>query len=287
VVAVGATLFAVWLFAILLAAGPTRQVAAAIHDSTIVRALIDRLPPAPTVFTRLRDLIDTSPFPQVFANLEPIPAAPVDLPDDPAVQAAVAAAGAATVRITGLGCGGVQSGSGFVIGDGLVLTNAHVVAGIDRPSVEDRDGRHPATPVLFDPDLDVAVLRTRGLAAGPLPVLPDAVPRGTGGAVIGYPGGGAFDAGAGAVLRRFEAVGRDIYGRNLTRRDVYQLQAQVRQGNSGGPFVRPDGTVLGVIFAASTSDQNVGYALTAPQVLPTIQAASGRTSEVDTGPCAA
>ncbi len=286
IVAIVATLVAVWLFAILLTAGPTRQVAAAMHESAIVRALVDRLPPAPTVFSRLQNFIDTSPFPRVFEGLEPTPTEPVDLPDDPTVQAAVESAGAATVRVVGLGCGGIQSGSGFVVAPNLVMTNAHVVAGIDRPTVEDRAGRHQATPVLFDPDLDVAVLRVQGLAAGPLPLVPGETERGSGGAVLGYPGGGPFTAGAGAVLRRFEAVGRDIYGSNLTRRDVYQIQGTVRQGNSGGPFVQADGQVIGVIFAASTSDPDVGYALTAPAVAPRAQEAQGRRDPVSTGRCA-
>ncbi len=141
-------------------------------------------------------------------------------------------------------------------------------------------------PVLFDPALDVAVLRTTGLAGTALPVLNDEVGRGQGGAVLGYPGGGAFNAGPAAILRKFIATGRDIYGRDLTRRDVYQVQANIRQGNSGGPFVRQDGTVLGVVFAASTSESNIGYALTSQEIVPRVQQARG-SGEVDTGPCAA
>lgn len=284
VVAIVATLIAVWLFAILLS-GTTQQISAAIHQSAIVRALEERLPPAPSVFTRIQTLIDTSGFPRVFSGLEPTPAEPVGIPGDPVVRAAVQNAGTSTVRIVGLGCGGVQTGSGWVAGDGLVVTNAHVVAGISRPSVEDGNGRHPATPVLFDPDLDVAVLRTDGLAGAPLPFLRDAVERGTGGAILGFPGGGEFRSGPAAVLRRFQAVGRDIYGRSLTRRDVYQLQADVQQGNSGGPFTRDSGEVLGVIFAASSTEGEVGYALTSTQVAPSIDEASGRRGAVDTGAC--
>ena len=281
-----AALVAVWLFALLLSAGPTPGVSAAIRESSIVRALVERLPPAPAVFSRIQGLLDESPFPQVFAGLEPRPTEPVALPDDPVVQAAVAAAGPSTTKIVGIGCGGVQSGSGFVARPNLVVTNAHVVAGIERPTVETRTGnRHDAIVVVFDPNLDVAVLRTNDLSAPPLAIAPATVDRGTGGAVIGYPGGGPFTAGAGAVLRQFEAVGRDIYGSNVTSRDVYQLQARVRQGNSGGPFVRDSGEVLGVIFAASTTDQSIGYALTTPEVLPHIEQASGRSQAVDTGPC--
>lgn len=283
-VAVVAALAAVWLIAILLTAGPTRNVARAMNDSTIVRALVDRLPPAPSVFSRVQSLISATPFPRVFEGLEPIPAGPIEVPDNAIVQAAVNRAQRSTVRIFGVGCGGVQTGSGFVAGSGLVVTNAHVVAGISRPEIQDANGRHPSTPVLFDPKLDIAVLRTSGLAGPPLTLAPGEAPRGQGGAVLGYPGGGGFTAKPAAVLRRFNAVGRDIYGRDLTRRAVYQLQAQIRQGNSGGPFVRKDGVVLGVVFAASTSEADVGYALTSQEVGPRVVAAQ-RSRGASTGPC--
>jgi S1-C subfamily serine protease len=286
VVAAGATLVAVWLVALLLSAGPTRDIANAMHDSAIVRTLIERLPPAPSVFSRLQRFVDSSPFPRVFEGLEPTPSEPVALPDDPTVRAAVAAARTSTVKVVGFGCGGIQSGSGFVVAPGLVVTNAHVVAGIRDPVVNDGSD-HRATTVLFDPDKDIAVLRTTGLRGRPLALLPATVERGTGGAVLGYPGGGGFTAAKAAVLRQFTATGRDIYGQSLTRRAVYQLQASVRQGNSGGPFVRSDGTVMGLIFAASTTDQGVGYALTSPEVRPRVEQARGQTSEVSTRDCAA
>ena len=284
VVAVLAALAAVWLIAILLTAGPTRDVSRAINRSTIVRALVERLPPAPSVFSRLQTFISATPFPRVFEGIEPIPSEPLEVPGNAVVQAAVNRAQRSTVRIFGVGCGGVQTGSGFVVGSGLVMTNAHVVAGIQNPQVQDAGGQHRSTPVLFDAKLDVAVLRATGLAGGPLPVASREVGRGQGGAVLGYPGGGGFSAGPAAVLRKFSAVGRDIYGRELTRRDVYQLQASIRQGNSGGPFVRRDGTVLGVIFAASTTDQEIGYALTSAEIAPKI-AQARRAAPVSTGPC--
>ncbi|HVE90766.1 MAG TPA: MarP family serine protease [Actinomycetota bacterium] len=283
-----ATLAAVWLFTVLLSKGPTQTISSAIHSSAIVRALEDRLPGPPTVLARLGQLIDTSKFPQVFEGLEPGPAPPVALPPDPAVRAAVAAAGRATVRVFGPACGGVQTGSGFVAAPGLVVTNAHVVAGMSGSiTVQDAKGRHRAQVMLFDPSLDVAVLRTSGLAAGPLPIAPAAADRGTQGAFLGYPGGGPFQAAPAAVLRTFQATGRDIYGRNTTRRNVYQLSGAVREGNSGGPLVRPSGEVIGVIFAASTTDDNVGYALTSTEVLPRVREAQGRSAAVSSGPCAA
>ncbi len=283
-VAVVAALAAVWLLAILLTAGPTRNLSRQINRSTIVQALVDRLPPAPSVFSRLQHLISVTPFPRVFEGIEPIPSGPIDVPGNAVVQAAVNRAQRSTVRIFGVGCGGVQTGSGFVIGSGLVMTNAHVIAGIQSPQVQDAAGQHRSTPVLFDSKLDVAVLRTTGLAGRPLPIATNVARRGQGGAVLGYPGGGGFSAGPAAVQRQFSAIGRDIYGGALTRRDVYQLQAAIRQGNSGGPFVRQDGTVLGVIFAASTTDQDIGYALTSKEIAPKITQARA-SGPVSTGPC--
>lgn len=287
VVAIIAALAAVWLVAILLSVGPTRQVAEQIQESAIVRALVSRLPPAPSVFARLQQFIKTTPFPQVFEGLEPIPAGPIEVPGGGEVQAAVNAAGRSTVRIRGVGCGGIQTGTGFVVQPGnLVVTNAHVVAGIDSPDVEDANGTHSSVPVLFDPDLDLAILRVSGLAGGALPLFTGDADRGAGSAVLGYPGGGNFQAVPATVLRSFVATGRDIYNQSTTRREVYQIQGTIRQGNSGGPFVRQDGTVLGVVFAASTTQNEIGYALTSTEVIPRVQQAQG-AGQADTGPCAA
>jgi S1-C subfamily serine protease len=223
----------------------------------------------------------------VFSGLEPPTPQPVQMPDDPSVRDAVRAAGASTVRVEGFGCGGVQTGSGFVVAPGLVATNAHVVAGIRSLSVYEQSGRrHRATTVYFDPKLDFALLRTSGLSGRVLQLLRTDVRHG-GGAVLGYPGGSAtLQPGPAAVLQELRAVGPDIYGRP-TQRNVYQLQATIRQGNSGGPFVRRDGTVLGVVFAASTNDPHVGYALTSSEVASRVDQARENTSQVDTRTCAA
>ena len=284
IVAVIAALFAIWLIAVLLTGGPTKGISRALNRSVIVRTLVEKLPPAPSVFTRLNSLIAATPFPRVFTGLEPVPAGPVPVPGGAVVQGAVKTAGDSVLRVVGVGCGGIQEGSGFVVAPNLVLTNAHVVAGIQSPEVQDSVGGHRSTPVLFDPELDVAILRTTNVKDPVLPLLAEDVPRGQGGAVLGYPGGGKFDAEAGAVLRKFIATGRDIYGKNVTERDVYQLQALIRQGNSGGPFVRQDGWVMGVVFAASTTDKDVGYALTSGDVIPRVNQAK-TSGPVSTGAC--
>jgi S1-C subfamily serine protease len=221
----------------------------------------------------------------VFAGLEPTPAAPVTGPLPAQVQGAAAAAARSTVRIRGVGCGGIVLGSGWVAADGLVVTNAHVVAGIADPVVEDARGEHRAIAVVFDPDTDVAVLRTTGLAGRPLTVTDTSPGRGAVGAVLGYPGGGPLTTGGAAVRDAYRALGRDIYGGGLTNRDILELQADVRPGSSGGPFVLPDGTVGGMVFARSINTSGLGYALAATELRREL--ARVRPGSVSTGRCAA
>jgi S1-C subfamily serine protease len=151
--------------------------------------------------------------------------------------------------------------------------------------VEDARGEHRAVPVLFDPDADVAVLRTSGLAGAPLAVAGSDPARGAVGAVLGYPNGGALTAGGAAVRDDYRATGRDIYGGGLTSRQILELQAGVRPGNSGGPFVLADGTVGGMVFARSIDTADLGYAL-APSELRHELGRIGPAS-VSTGRCAA
>ena len=158
-----------------------------------------------------------------------------------------------------------------MVAPGEVVTNAHVIAGIPRPQVEDGAGFHPTTVVYFNPSFDLAVLRVSGLSEPPLTLDPTDVGRGTQAAVLGYPGGGSFTADPAGVMAEFEAEGRDIYGQGLTLRSVYEIQALVRPGNSGGPLVEPNGEVIGVVFSRSTTNADVGYALASPGVLSRVQ----------------
>jgi S1-C subfamily serine protease len=221
----------------------------------------------------------------VFAALAPASALPVSLPSNAMLRSADLAAGPSTVKIEGVGCGVLQEGSGFVAAPGLVVTNAHVVAGIAAPLVQIGRTVKATEVVLFDPSFDLAVLRVSGLSAPPLQLDPAPVGRGTQAAVLGFPGGGPFTVDAAGVMAAFEAQGRDIYGHGLTVRNVYELNALVRPGNSGGPLVLPDGRVIGVVFSRSTVDPSIGYALTSPDVLPRVLRAEGVVRAVSTGAC--
>ena len=286
VVAGTAALLTVWFLAFNLVQGPFPALSRQIRSSAVITGIDAVLPRPPSLLAQVRTFLDRFDFPEVFAGLPPAPVGPVEEPSRAEAQRAFDAADQSTVRIVGEACGRISEGSGFVAEGGMVVTNAHVVSGVSALEVQVQDGgSFDATTVLFDPQLDVAVLRPSGAVAQPLRLDPSTLDRGAEGAVLGYPGGGDLTGDRAAVRRTIPAVGRDIYGQDVVRRDVYELQAAVRPGNSGGPFVTTDGAVGGVVFAASTTDEGVGYALTAEEVQPRIEDAQGRTAPAGTGPC--
>jgi S1-C subfamily serine protease len=285
-VAIVAVLVAVWFLGWNLANGPIPSLSSEIRGSAIVRGLDRTFPRPPSIIAQVRQLLNRFGFPEVFAGLPPAPAGPVQGPTQGQAAALARKVGGSTVRIVGEACNAIQEGSGFVVAPNYVLTNAHVVAGVQAPRVQHQNGSsQDAITVLFNPRMDVAILRVDGLSGNPLPLDPQDVGRGSKGAVLGYPGGGRLTVGAAAVRRDIQAIGRDIYGRAVVQRDVYELQATVRPGDSGGPFVLFDGEVAGVVFAASTTDASVGYALTTPQIIPLVKQAEGRANRVSTDGC--
>ena len=286
-VALVAALVTVWLLASTMVNSSSVALDNAILQSRIIKALDSALPAPPTVFSQAQGFLSEEGFPPVFGALAPASARPVPLPTDASLRQAVLAAGPSTVKVEGFGCGVLQEGSGFVAAPGLVVTNAHVVAGIRQPLVQVGSTLRPVEVLYFDPSFDLAVLRVPGLTAPVLHLDPSTVPEGTQGVVLGYPGGGPFAADGAGVMALFQAEGRDIYGHGLTVRNVYELDAEVRPGNSGGPLVLPDGEVVGVVFSRSTVDDAIGYALTSPDVLHRVANAEQARSAVGTGACAA
>lgn len=279
-------LVAAWLSASILLSLPYPRLQTNIHGSKIITNLDEVLPPAPNIIAGIGHLIDPNGFPEVFIGNEPSPPGGVKEPSLGSMQAAVNADEASVVKVEGQGCGGIVEGSGFVVGSDLVATNAHVVAGIQTPYVLDGNNLEKATPIWFDPNLDFAVLRVNHLSGRPLVIDYNQVARGTPAVTLGYPEGGNFRANPAAVLDEFTAVGRNIYGQGNTARDVYELSATVVPGNSGGPLVAKDGSVIGVVFAESTTYKHVGYALTTSQVIDEINQAEAQNRVVGTGSCA-
>jgi S1-C subfamily serine protease len=279
-----ATALVIWLLAQSLVAGPSPTLARQIRGSVIVRSLGSVLPRPPSLVGEARRFLNALGFPDVFVGLPPAPTGPVKLPNGAKVRAAVAAAGPSTVQVVGHACSQIQEGSGFAVAPDYVVTNAHVVAGDSSVAIQE-PASLPATVVAFDPNLDLAVLHVTGLQAPPVALDKHRGARGDEGAVLGFPEGGPFDAEAAAIRRPLTAAGRDIYGRNVVTRSVYELQALVRPGNSGGPFVLPNGKVAGVVFAASTTDRDVGYAIQAFELGAILRHGVGATTAVPTGPC--
>jgi S1-C subfamily serine protease len=287
VVAVVGTLVTVWLLASTMVNSSSVALDNAILQSRIIMALDRVLPPPPSVFSQAQGFLSAEGFPPVLGALAPASARPVPLPTDATLRQAVRVAGASTLKVEGFGCGVLQEGSGFVAAPGLVVTNAHVVAGIRQPLVQVGTSLRAAEVLAFDPSFDLAVLRVPGLTAPVLHLDPSTVPQGTQAVVLGYPGGGPFTADGAGVMALFQAEGRDIYGRGLSVRNVYEINSVVRPGNSGGPLVLPAGEVVGVVFSRSTVDNSIGYALTSADVLPRVAAAEHVQAPVGTGACAA
>jgi S1-C subfamily serine protease len=284
-VAVVATLLVVWIAGGLIGNSRFTGLASAVQNSRIVRALDNVLPPTPSVFAKVETFLGENDFPGPFIGLPPAIGQFVPLPGNSAYDRAVNSAAGSTVKVEGEACGLTQEGSGFVVAPDLVVTNAHVVAGVGYPQVIDTAGPHRAGPVYFNPELDISLLRVQGLTEKVLPLDPNQVGRGQVGAVIGYPGGGPRTEVRAGVMASFNATGLDIYGNVEATRLIYEIDAVVRPGNSGGPLVEPDGNVIGVVFARSTVNNNVGYALASPAVLQRVRAAEGDTNRVSTQGC--
>ena len=270
-----------WFLGLSFSRGPSPQIAQQIQRSFVLRSLDTVAPKTPPFLASVQQVLAGVQFPPVFAGLEPngLPAA---LPLPTSVDTAgVNRAAQNVVKISSLGCGGIVTGSGFPIGSGYVVTNAHVVSGTTSHTVQRLDGTTMrATVIYFDPARDVAVLYVPGYTATGLTFGP--ATRGTKGAVIGYPGGQSEKVSAAVVDGEVPAEGRDIYNQDLVTRQIFVLQASVHPGNSGGPLVDLDGKVLGMVFATSASDPNQAYALTADEIAPDIRDAEANPSARDT-----
>jgi S1-C subfamily serine protease len=283
-----AVLLVAWALGVAVAGSGLGGVSNLVRNSAVLAKVDQSLPDsAHSALGAFNNVVGTSFFPRYlepFAperiiNVEPGPKRMLTDPD-------VLAAGKSVVKIRGTNaCGRGIEGSGFVYQRGRVMTNAHVVAGVRDPEVL-LDGQPvSAEVVLYNPDLDVAVL---AVDTGSTPI----VPFDTQGeakepaAILGYPEDGPFDIETARIRAEQRLRSPNIYGDGATLREVFSLRGLVRPGNSGGPIVSSAGDVLGVVFAASVTDHQTGYALTAQQVARSAALGSARSSAVSTGDCA-
>jgi S1-C subfamily serine protease len=262
------------LGAVGLRAGP--DIRRDVQRSAILRRLNAVLPPTGPLLNTLRAL---DPFPRIDGPQANVPPPRGAIARDPQV----AQARRSVVKILGTACGVGVEGSGWVAADGVVVTNAHVVAGQDDTRVLP-SGAEPgldAQAIAFDPRNDIAVLRVSGLDAPSLNIAPD--PRsGTSAAILGFPLNGPYDVRAGRLGQTREVVTQDAYGRGPVRRSIVSLRGAVRSGNSGGPMVDGAGRVVATIFAATTSGPRGGYGV--PNAIVRARLAGARGA-VSTGPC--
>lgn len=281
-----AVLIVAWVAASVLGASSSSLLTSAIRDSRVLGTVQDVMPETtPVWFSRATSALTEAGFPQVFNPFENESTAEAAKPSGDSVTAgATEAAQRSTVKIEGVSGNQGREGSGFVYAREHVMTNAHVVAGIDDPTVRVGGvGRsYPARVVLFDPQRDVAVLYVPGLRA-PVLAFDDDAARGDSAVVAGYPQDGDLNLQAATVANRVRATGQNIYNDAMVTREIYSIRSTVRPGNSGGPLLTTDGRVFGVVFARSTSDAETGYVLTAAEVAPDAKRAADATTAVDTG----
>ena len=261
----------------------------AIAGSTVLRT-IDAFTPGPvkTGLAQLRSIVVQQGIPRIVSAAGGAPeAAPAPAPDVDTGTSSLAAAARSVVKVTGSAyqCGQNQSGSGFVVAQDRVVTNAHVVAGVSEPVVEVPGvGAAPGRIVYFDPDNDLAVIAVAGIGAPPIPLTPT-LPEGSAAVFDGYPLGGPFQSGSARVDRVTTVRVNDIYGSSSSTLEVYQLAADVQEGNSGGPLLSVDGLVAGVVFAKSADTAGVGYALTMAELQPVAEQAASFSVTVSSGNC--
>jgi S1-C subfamily serine protease len=287
-----AMLLVAWLIGSALAGTTLPTLGKEVRSSTVLHGVSEALPAqADTWFADFSSVLAQNGFPQVFSPFANEPITDVQPPDPALATSAVAVrAQRSIVKVMGTAesCGKVLEGTGFVFDERRVMTNAHVVGGVDEPTVQiGGEGRkYDATVVLYDWKRDIAVLDVPDIDAPVLRFTSGDAESGDGAIVAGFPENGGYDVRAARVRGRITANGPDIYHRGTVRRDVYSLYATVRQGNSGGPLLTPEGKVYGVVFAKSLDDADTGYALTADEIQQDI--ARGRTAnqQVDSDDCA-
>jgi S1-C subfamily serine protease len=283
---VASGLVAVWLVTSMISRLPFAGFSNSVNSSLVIQILNSRMPPVPAIVAVLDKQVNPNDQPQVYVKSK---AHEVErfIPGTPSqIRSAGSRAGQSVVLVTSFGCGGIVSGSGFVASPGFVMTNAHVIAGVRRPIVKLSGKSYEATPLLFNPTLDVAVLRVDGLQAKPLSFEQAAIAAGTPIVSLGYPSGN-YTVSSGKILELDNVYTDNIYGTGQVNRLIYEFQADISKGNSGGPIILLDGKVAGMVFAKSGAGGKLGFALPAASITQELERAQAATHRTGTGACVA
>jgi S1-C subfamily serine protease len=285
-----AVLVIAWVLGFAVSGAGIPSVSAAVRSSSVLGHVDQAMPEsADSLLSTLTSVVHRGVFPRFLdpftdERIEKVPEPDAGIAGTPGVGSAADS----VVKVLGDApqCGTGLQGTGFVYAPQRVMTNAHVVAGVESLSVTLDDESYPASVVLYDPDLDVAVLRVDGLPS-PALAFDEGAESGDSAAVLGFPGNGAYDVRPARVRSEQRLSSPDIYGEGQLTREVFAVRSLVREGNSGGPLVSPQGEVYGMVFAASLADQGTGYVLTADQVSADADSGRSATEPVSTGDCAA
>lgn len=284
-----AMLLIAWVLGVAVSGARLTGLNKEVRASVILGAVDSTLPGgADRLLETFSALVDSAAFPRYLEPFAPERIKSVEPPSAGIAQRRqVVAAADSVVKVLGSAtdCDRTVEGSGFVYAPGRVMTNAHVVAGVSEPVVQVGDDDLAAEVVYYDPDVDVAVLSVPELQA-PALQFDDQAESGDNVAVLGYPENGPYDVQPARVRDEQLLRSPNIYGEDTVMRDTYSIFGLVRQGNSGGPLVNRRGVVIGVIFAASVTDADTGYALTSGQVERAADAGDSLLDPVGTGSCA-
>jgi S1-C subfamily serine protease len=283
-----AVLLVAWALGVAISGSRIGSITPLVRDSAVL-AHVDEVMPATAdgALQAFNDVVGTSFFPRYLEPFAPeriieVGPGPKRLLEDPDVQRAEA--GVLKIRGTNE-CGRGVEGSGFLYAANRLMTNAHVVAGIDDPEVVVDDEAVSAEVVYYNPDIDVAVL---SFDSDDRPALQfDRTAEAQDGvAILGYPQDGPFHVEPARIRSEQRLRSPNIYGDGAVIREVFSLRGRILPGNSGGPILSSAGDVVGVVFAASVTDHDTGYALTAGQVSAAAAAGLTSSSQVSTGGCA-
>lgn len=285
-----AVLVVAWLVALpFTSATAVPGLASAVTRSSVLRTVDSAMPDAARdVPDELRKALGVSGFPEALEPFSETPVVPINPPDSElAGSEVVRDARQSVVKVRGRApsCGRALEGTGFVVAPNRVMTNAHVVAGTDDVSIEIGPGRFDAEVVHYDPDTDLAVLSVPDLTADVLSFSTAPVSPGEDVIALGYPLDGPYTASPGRIRQQITLRGPDIYDERTVSREVYTVRGKVQSGNSGGPLIDPQGTVVGVVFGAAVDDPDTGFVLTSAEVADEVAAAPGMAEPVPTGSC--
>nr|WP_202886718.1 MarP family serine protease [Kribbella sandramycini] len=287
VLAAASVLIVSWVLGVAVSGARIPSVTSAVRGSQVL-AKVDQVLPsgADNALQAFNDVVNTDLFPRFLDPFVPERIRDTQPPDSAiGRQPAVRQTYSRIAKITGVAnCSRGLEGSGFVYAPQRVMTNAHVVAGVSSPDVEINGREYDARVVMFDPEIDIAVLYVPGLEIKPLQF--DFTAKADDPAVVlGYPENGPFDSEPARIRSEERLRGPDIYGDRTVTRQAFSIWASVRPGNSGGPLISAKGTVYGVVFAASVEDNRTGYVLTAEQVAAGARAGATATQDVSTRTC--